>query len=128
MGYRLDRRYVLRWDGTDLDGAEVVIRATPIEVALEMLEDMEWPRLVVLLTQYVVRWNFEHEVDGEWVTVPIEADAINAHLEQPLVRAIRREWARAAMGITAPLGEKSDDGEPSPTEEPAELSIPMEAL
>jgi hypothetical protein len=131
MGFRLDRRYILRFEDTDLAGAEVIIRSTPISIADELVADIAEDRLYELFGQYIQSWNLEYEPtpgSDVWEIIPITPESIRAHMESALIRAIRREWLRAAMGITAPLGVRLSDGQESPDSESMELSIPMEPL
>lgn len=102
MGFRLDRRYVLEFEGA-MAGAEVVIKATSIGTVLKLREINELDdlsELASLLADHIVEWNFEDE-NGE--TLPITAEAILANVESVVLVRIAREWYKAATGVTAPL-------------------------
>lgn len=117
MGFRLNRTYVLKFSG-DMDGAEVKIRSTSTETALEMRTTKDVPRMAALLADHVTEWNLDGP-DGK--PLPIEAGAILADLEEVVLAEIMKQWYKAAVGITAPLDDGSTNGEPYPVE-----SIPME--
>lgn len=119
MGFRLNRTYVLRFQGA-MEGAEVKIRSTPVAVVMEMMEPVPHARLVELLVEYVQEWNFE-DADGN--PLPVETQAISRELEEPVLAAVLREWMRAARGVTAPLDVPSTSGEQSPA-----VELPMETL
>lgn len=101
MGFRLDRTYVLAFEGA-MAGAYVKLKATPVGVVLKLRSD-SWEtvdELAVLLAEYVIEWNLDGP-DGE--PLPITAEAIINGLEQVVFVKIITEWAKAAAGITAPL-------------------------
>lgn len=109
MGFRLDRTYVLQFEGA-MEGAYVKLRATPVGVALELYggEGKAVPvrRAAELLAEYVQEWNLD---DAAGETLPITAEAILAHLEQAVVGRIAVEWYKAAVGVTAPLDPPTED-------------------
>lgn len=119
MGFKLNREYVILFEGTSLEGAEVRFRATPVDVALKLWGEVPYEEMAALMSEYLVEWNLEDKDGNPIGTTPEE---ITAHLEMPHMRRIAREWTRAASGITAPLDQPSRDGTPYPVE-----SIPMEA-
>jgi hypothetical protein len=119
MGFRLERTYRLIFeDYPQLDGFEVVIKATPAEVAVEMrgldLTD-GGERMAKLLAEYVLSWNY---LDEEGEVLPVTASSFMS-IEQSLLAAIAREWYYAAVGISAPLERTSTD-----TSSPELESIP----
>lgn len=117
MGFRIDRTYVLEFEGA-LEGLYVKIKSTPVSVMMRFQSNTTWDETAELLAEYVLEWNYENE-DGK--PLPIEKEAIIAGMEVPVMVRIAREWAKAAGGITAPLDPPSTDGKPS-----LEESIPME--
>lgn len=127
MGFRLNRRYVLVFEG-DLAGLEVAIKATPIGVVLQLLEAVSLESATALLAEYLDEWNYE-DADGN--PVPTTKAGIEANLEEAVLGQIRREWFKAAKGVTAPLRMTSTDGGPSVEEETdlsTLLNIPAQAL
>lgn len=121
MGFKLNRGYVLEFQGSALEGAEVHIKNTPIGVVLELLSDeITTARQIDLLVEYVTSWNFE-TADGE--PIPVTSDGIKAHVEEAVIAKVLLEWFRAARGVTAPLDLPSNDGERSQAP-----PIPMETL
>lgn len=99
MGFRLDRTYVLVFEGA-MEGAEVSIRATSIGTVLKLREITEAAELAKLLADHLVAWNFE-DADGN--PLPTTTEAIMENLEGVVIGRIGREWYRAATGVTAPL-------------------------
>lgn len=126
MGKRLERRtYVLEFGaGTYLDGAEIRIRSTPIDV-VEQLEELRYIDAIPLFLEYLEDWNLE-DANGE----PIKRteEAVRAALELPVLKLIVSHWINAAVGVTAPLDPPSGDGPPLPDTDGMEQSIPMEPL
>jgi len=103
MGFRLDRTYVLRFEGA-MEGAYVKLRATPVGVALELRggegASLSIQRGAELLAEYVIEWNLDGADDQP---LPITVDAILGNLEEVLIAKLIVEWYRAAVGVTAPL-------------------------
>ena len=99
MGFRLDRTYVLQFEG-EMEGAEVMIRGTSVGVMLRLRSAEEPEEVASLLAQHLIGWNFEDE-KGE--PLPLTKDAILTNLEGVVLGRIAREWYKAAVGITAPL-------------------------
>ena len=123
MGFRLDRSYRLKFEGTALEGAEVHLRNTSVATLLIVSERNNYEHsaeLAEMLAAHVISWNLE---DAAGEPVKLTADAILAAMESAVFDHIMTEWYRAARGITAPLEQPSSDGEPL-----AEESIPMVAL
>ena len=108
MGFRLDRTYVLEFEGA-MEGAYVKLRATPIGVVMK-IRNGGWDtfaELAGLLAEYVQEWNLDGS-DG--APLPITAEAILNDLEQVVFIKIISEWSKAAAGITAPLDPPGADG------------------
>jgi hypothetical protein len=120
MGFRLKREYVLLFEGTALEGAEVTLKATPVAAFLRVRETNDALKLAEILCEYVVSWNLETE-NGE--PLLIDANSVIAELEASVMAAIIRAWMDAASGVTAPLDGPSISGEPFPVE-----SMSMETL
>lgn len=118
MGFRLNRTYALTFEG-DLKGAEVHMRSTAVATVMKVRSGLDLPDLADQLAQHVERWNLDTR---EGTPLPIDAGAILAELEQPVIIAICRAWLQAATGVTAPLDDGSTSGEQSP-----EVDLPMEA-
>lgn len=120
MGFRLDRTYVLQFEGA-MEGAYIKLRATPIGTVMKLrgTDSASNTELVELLADYVLDWNFE-DVDGE--PLPVTAEAMLAELEQVVIVKIITEWYKAAVGVTAPLDPPGADGTLS------DEDIPMEPV
>lgn len=106
MGFRLDRSYVLEFEGA-MEGAYVKIKSTPVGVALEMRAAVPIERAAAMLAEYVQEWNLDGS-DGE--SMPITAEAILGDLEEVIIAKIMVEWYKAAVGVTAPLDPPGADG------------------
>lgn len=108
MGFRLNRTYVLEFEGA-MEGAYVKLKATPVGVAMALRSgsSADGDEVLQLLAQYVAEWNLEDE-NGE--PLPITAEAIRANLEAPVIAKIVGEWYKAAIGVTAPLDPPGADG------------------
>jgi hypothetical protein len=121
MGFRLDRTYVLEFEGA-MEGAYVKLKSTPVGVALEMrggqTDAVGLNRAAELLAEYVQEWNLNGS-DGK--ALPITAEAILADLELVVIGKIMVEWYKAAVGVTAPLDPPGADGTLS------DEDIPMES-
>lgn len=102
MGFRLDRKYILEFDGA-MAGAEVVIKATSVGTVLKLRDVNEitgQQELAELLATHIEEWNFE-DADGQ--PLPITVEAIMDNIESVVLVRIAREWYKAATGVTAPL-------------------------
>lgn len=99
MGFRLDRTYLLDFEGTALAGAEVAIKATSVGTALKLREVGGVKEVCELLADHLIGWNFEDE-NGD--PLPPTLEGIMT-LEEVIIGRIGREWYRAATGVTAPL-------------------------
>jgi hypothetical protein len=120
VGFRLDRKYVLEFEGA-MEGAHVKLKSTPVGVAMEMrggeTSAVGVERVAELLAEYVEEWNLDGP-DGE--TLPITKAAILTGLEVVVIAKIAVEWYKAAVGVTAPLDPPGADGTLS------DEDIPME--
>lgn len=130
MGFNVGRVLRLVWDdGTDLAGAEIVMKSTPIGVVLQIEEDRTMTEVAGIFVKFVKEWNLTYTDDDEKEQpIPITHEGVLEHVERPMLMEFIKQWHRAALGITAPLVLSSGDGEPSPDTEPEELLIPMEPL
>lgn len=120
MGFRLNRTYLLKFEDSALEGAEIRFRATPISVMIQLGERLQHADLAGLVAEYVIDWNWEDE-KGE--PLPVTAEAILENWEEPVLARVCQEWYKAAKGVTAPLEKPSTDGTPS-----QEQNLPMEPL
>lgn len=122
MGFKLPaREYVLLFEDSALEGAEVRLKATTVGTMLRLHADsVTLNDEITALCEHVISWNLETS-DG----VPIKPipNEVKEHVETAVLRSILLEWMRAARGITAPLDQPSKDGGSFPVE-----SIPMEVL
>lgn len=120
MGFRLDRTYVLQFEGA-MEGAYIKLRATPIGTVMKLRggDSASNTELVELLAEYVLDWNFE-DADGE--PLPVTAEAMLAELEQVVIVKVITEWYKAAVGVTAPLDPPGADGTLT------DVDIPMEPV
>jgi hypothetical protein len=122
VGFRLDRTYVLEFEGA-MEGAYVKLKATPVGVALELRgtpgEALSIQRGAELLAEHVIEWNLDGPDDQP---LPVTKDAILAGLEEVVIAKIIVEWYRAAVGVTAPLDPPGADG--TLTDE----DMPMESI
>jgi hypothetical protein len=127
MGFRLNQRtYLLKFEDSAMEGAEIRLRSTPISTLLRLGETVPYAELVELLCEYVLDWNLE---DSKGEPLKVEVEAILDNIEEVMLTRIVREWYRAAKGITAPLDPPSTDGEQFKEETSLDLSeIPMQAL
>jgi hypothetical protein len=119
MGFRLNRTYRLDFsDFPDLEGLEVLCRSATVQTVAEF-RNADEEEIAALLAANVIDWNYEDE-DGN--TLPIEAASFLG-LERVVIRAIAREWYKAATGVSSPLAERSASPERFPEE-----SIPTAPL
>ena len=116
MGFRLDRTYVLEFEG-NMAGAYVKLKSTPVGVALKLRAGIKVVEAIDLLTEYLLDWNLE-DADGK--TVPFTVEAIMAEVEEVVIAKILVEWCRASVGITAPLDPPGADGTLTDTDIPME--------
>lgn len=135
MGYEAPKTvYKLGFDGTDLDGLTVRVKALTFQEMLDnndvLFED--WTNnpdlpaeekktrrdaLHELFIRQLVEWDLEQ--DGK--PIPATLEGLRS-LEVPLVGSLVWAWRLNALGVPAPLGQPSTDGELS-----VEESIPMES-
>lgn len=135
MGFRKkDKIYVLKFDG-ELEGLEVRMHGASAGQLIE-LDSMEYKtaealtELFLLFGSKLISWNLETE-DGTPITfdrdgdeTPDEAKArVLKEQDIDFVFDILGAWKNAILGVSAPLGQRSTDGEQFPEE-----SIPMETL
>jgi hypothetical protein len=105
MGFRLDRMYVLQFEGV-MEGAYVKIKSTPVGVAIELRSSPLIERAAELLAEYVQEWNLDGPDDKP---LPVTTEAILGGLEEVVVAKIIVEWYKAAVGVTAPLDQPLED-------------------
>ena len=130
VGFERERRqYRLIFEG-DLAGLEVSARSVGLGeyLAISDLANVTMPlkagdvarfkRLLKAFSEALVEWNLEER--GQ----PVSADHDGLLSQEPdLVLRIVLAWMDAVAGVSVPLGQPSNDGEPFP-----EASLPMEAL
>ncbi|MDG4535331.1 hypothetical protein [Streptomyces sp. AV19] len=126
MGFvKKPKRIVLRFEGDpELDGLEVTLRGLTVAEYLEVMglgevEAASVPDMIRRFARALISWNLETE-DG--APVPITEDEVFG-LDQDFVMRLASAWIDALAGVSAPLGQSSPDGGPSPV-----ASIPMEPL
>ncbi len=121
MGFDVGQRtYRLLFEDTNMEGAEVVIKATPVGVLRQLQSAENDNEYFELMEKYIISWNLDF--NGE--PIKIAADDMADKLETVYAVAIVGQWILAARGVTAPLDPPSRDGEMSAEE----LTLPMEAL
>lgn len=127
MGYKRERVYRLVFDDPELNGLEVKTRSMPIKRFLDLMALAEtqteksskesFEESIQLLAEVLISWNLE-DSDGR----PVEATLDGLYtLDFELVAQLLQAWQQSIATVTAPLAQKSSDGERS-----LEDSIPME--
>lgn len=114
MGFNVARQYRLMFEGTAMNGAEIVLGNTSIATTQKLRTQIPLGEFADLLAGHLLEWNLE--VDG--VPIDIDAESILQNVNEVWLRVIAVEWLKAAVGLTAPLET------PSTPEELQEL--PME--
>ncbi|MBH1939236.1 hypothetical protein I5Q34_34110, partial [Streptomyces sp. AV19] len=110
------KRIVLRFEGDpELDGLEVTLRGLTVAEYLEVMglgevEAASVPDMIRRFARALISWNLETE-DG--APVPITEDEVFG-LDQDFVMRLASAWIDALAGVSAPLGQSSPDGGPSP--------------
>ncbi len=133
-GYRRPN-YRLTFEGSDMEGLEVVMRPMPLGHMLDLSEldnitsggvthvtpelRKQLTGMIDLFGEYLREWNLEDEA-GEPVPASIEGFRV---LDFPAQCAIILAYVRAANGVASPLADASTSGDQS-----VEASIPMETL
>ena len=108
MGFKLGRIYVLKFEDSALEGAEVRLKSTSVGTRLELaVPVLGYDVLIERLVEHVIDWNLETP-DGE--PLPVTVEAVKEHMEQVVLDRIYREWMRAMTGVTTPLDGPSKDG------------------
>ncbi|MFI1472031.1 hypothetical protein [Streptomyces wuyuanensis] len=128
MGFAAKRKiYELKFDDDeDLKGLEVTLKGLNTGQVLELdaarqdgSEDAIRSMLQLLASQ-LVEWNMEDPDTGEPVPTTLEGvHSLDFDLNWKIIDA----WQAAVSGVSAPLEDGSNSGEPS-----LEASIPMETL
>jgi len=118
MGFKVGRIFDLKFEGTDLDGAEIKIRSASVQTNLEM-GTCSVERECEIIGEHLVSWNLEAE-DGSSLLADVSGVL---SLEVAAKNLLIREWMKATRGISAPLDRRSNDTESSP-----EVPITMETL
>lgn len=138
MGYVWKgKTYRLVFADAEFEGLEVVARSASVG-AYRRIADLatrefhhppteddlaEIDNLFNEFAAVLVSWNLETEDEhGKRTPVPATYDGM-AGQDLTLVRQIIWSWMEAVAGISVPLGQPSDGGEPS-----VEESLPMEVL
>lgn len=129
-GYRRQAKQLrLTFDGTELDGLEVLAHSVPVGTIFDIVElaakademDAEGVRymgeLFGVFADALVEWNMEEE-DG--TPIPATLEGIRS-LDIGEALALIKAWMQAAAGVSGPLDPGSTDGKPSEV-----LSLPME--
>jgi hypothetical protein len=125
MGFNIGRTITLEWEeGTDLAGAVIVMRPTPIKVVLDIEDSDSLRQSLEAFIAHVREWNLEDD-DGP---IPVTVEDAIGRLERPMAMEFIKQWYRAALGLSAPLALTSGDGQPSPDTESEAPSMPMELL
>lgn len=122
MAYRLpERRGRIRFDGTEYDGAEVVVTLNvKIGVYRQIVASTDQQDLdtaIAFLCQFVREWNLEDEAGP----IPVSPEGFDRIDDVGFLRALLDGWVAAMQGETsvpAPLGERSTAGVTSTSETP----------
>lgn len=69
-------------------------------------------RVLKLFLKYLVEWNLESNVDGEWVPTPHTVEGCETH-ERSLIRVMLMTWQGAMAGVDDDLGKDSMSGDSS---------------
>jgi hypothetical protein len=99
VGFRLDRTYVLEFEGA-LAGAEVAIKATSVGTVLKLRDVADAKEVAELLASHLIGWNLE---DRDGNPIPTTAEGILDNVEEAILGRIAAEWYKAATGVTSPL-------------------------
>lgn len=126
MGFRLGRIYVLDFDGTGLQGAEIRLHSPTIDVTDRLPQvdrDAQWQ----MCLDHLESWNLETKAGDP---LKPELAEVKANMEPAVMNLIVKYWYYAARGVkgVAPLEPESSAGVPSPEGESEEPLIPMELL
>lgn len=125
QGFRNRRTYLLEWpEDSEYHGLLVRVRPTTLGVMVELdeLEDEADRPLIDIfrpLADVLLWWNL---LDDNDEPVPPTLDAMLGQ-DSRMMGEIIRAWQQATMGVSAPKGQKSTDGERS-----VEASLTMEPL
>lgn len=127
MGSRRNpKQYKLKFTDGDYEGLEVVMRSVTIREMRQLRgtssdesEGDIFEELLGVVASHLVSWTREDE-NGQ--PLPPTMDSLEDE-EPALIHIIIGKWTEAASGVSAPLEQPSNSGEPSVVE-----SIPMEAL
>lgn len=126
MGFKLGRTYVLQFEGTGLEGAEVKLRSPSIGTLDKLLDEgTDRNGQYQIMLDHLIEWNLE-TADGD--ALPGTVEAIVSQMEPAVALLILKHWIRAARGVAAPLEPTFVDGGQSPAEESTVPSMPMETL
>ena len=118
MGFKPQRTvYNLVFDGTDLDGLHIRVRAATMKHRLHAFYDLRWrtedtvqerhhkqDELFQLFVDHVIEWNLETE-DGE--PVPVSKDGLLGACQPDQVGAILSAWQSGRQSVPAPLAPES---------------------
>lgn len=125
--------YRLDFEGTDLDGAEVRMRASSLGLAFDVVgligvdEDNATPEDIeralqqyVELADHLVSWNLD---DDNGDPLPADLEGLKT-LEIRYVRMIAEAWQRAQVDVPGPLPSGLSNGQ----QPPDLLGIPMATI
>lgn len=128
--------YTLEFEEADYAGLEIRVSGATLDELFELDEAGERIAAAVgidavrqavgarnaLFVRKVIGWNLEEDK----VPVPCTVEALGS-FEAPFVNRLISTWRRAASGVSAPLVQRSSDGELSPVESTL-TEIPSESL
>jgi hypothetical protein len=122
MGFKLNRTYLLNFQDSDLEGAQIRLRATSVGTLMRINDLFERAKtgdvayaergINEILVEHIVEWNLE-DADGEALEVSVDSILL---LEASFLSMITEQWMKAARGIPAPLEQKLNDGDTSKEE------------
>ena len=122
-GFKLkERTAILRFDGTQYDGAEVVMRLQmPLRTYRQLAEwkaASEFEAVIELFCGFVKSWNLEDDQGS----IPHTPDGFNRINDLGFLHALLDGWEAAIKGVTevaAPLESSSNSGSTSGSETPS---------
>lgn len=129
MGFTIPKKTaLLRFEGTDYDGAEVTLRLdVPMSFAFEMQDLGEQEKYQesygLFCERVLISWNLE---DDNGIPIPPNLDGL-MQLPAQFPLLILNRWTEAVMEVPSPLGETSRNGSTS-AEDMTELANVSQSL
>jgi len=110
MGFKVNRTYTLNFTGSDLEGAQIKLRAISVGTLMQIRDHIKAARagdidgsenaLNKMLVDHIVEWDLEDD-EGKVLDITLEN---LMRLQANFVALISEQWLLTAKGVPDPKG------------------------